>query len=106
MRPPEDLEDLDPGLARARTELAWTRTAIGFAALGAAALKIAPAAGVPVLAMSALIYALGRWTRPAGRTGGHARPRHLLVVTVAVTLVSLAALAIAIFGPATYIRIR
>ncbi|MBV9205698.1 MAG: DUF202 domain-containing protein, partial [Actinobacteria bacterium] len=29
-----DTADPDPGLARARTSLAWTRTAVSFAAVG------------------------------------------------------------------------
>src|SRR6266536_4976476 len=53
--PAEDMEDLDPGLAGERTELAWTRTAISFAALGGAILKITPAVGVLVLTASALV---------------------------------------------------
>jgi uncharacterized membrane protein YidH (DUF202 family) len=44
MAPPNDLEDLQPGLARERTELAWTRTAVSFAAVGVAILKTNPPA--------------------------------------------------------------
>ena len=36
---PPDYEDADPGLARVRTSLAWTRTALSFAAVGAVALR-------------------------------------------------------------------
>ena len=35
---PPDYEDADPGLARVRTSLAWTRTALSFAAVCAVAL--------------------------------------------------------------------
>jgi uncharacterized membrane protein YidH (DUF202 family) len=96
--PPEDVEDMDPGLARERTELAWTRTAIAFAALGGAILKTTPAAGIPVLAASALIWGIGRLTRRHERTGTHAQRRLLLLITIAVTLVSAAALALALAG--------
>jgi uncharacterized membrane protein YidH (DUF202 family) len=45
MTPADDIEDADPGLARARTALSWTRTAISFAAVGAVILK-SPYAGI------------------------------------------------------------
>ena len=32
-------EEADPGLAQARTSLAWTRTALSFAAVGAVVLR-------------------------------------------------------------------
>ena len=35
----DDDEDGDPGLARARTSMAWTRTALSFAAVGGVLLK-------------------------------------------------------------------
>ncbi|HEU5160812.1 MAG TPA: DUF202 domain-containing protein [Streptosporangiaceae bacterium] len=97
--PPEDMEEMDPGLARERTELAWTRTSISFAALGAAALKEAPAPGALILAMSLLIFVLARRARPGRRAGGHDR-RHplLLLVTVAVTGISMIALALTLFA--------
>lgn len=94
--PADDIEDADPGLARERTELAWTRTAISFAALGGVILKSHPYAGIPILAVSAVIWQLGRLARGPG--AGHARPRHLLLITVAVTGVSLAALVISFLG--------
>lgn len=80
----------DPGLARERTALAWTRTAISVAALGGAILKTSPVAGGLVLAMSALVWTAGRPPRHE-----RARPgdrRRLLLVTVTVILVSCTAL--------------
>jgi uncharacterized membrane protein YidH (DUF202 family) len=97
MTPPDDIEDTDPGLARERTELAWTRTAISFAALGGVILKSHPYAGIPVLVLSALVWELGRLARPT--SGGLARSRHVLLIAVAVTGVSLAALVISLLGP-------
>jgi uncharacterized membrane protein YidH (DUF202 family) len=97
--PPEDLEDLDPGLAAERTTLAWARTAIAFAAVGAAMLRKEPVAGLVVLAMTPLIWALGRFVGHRG-----ARPellsRRLLLVTVIVVVVSLLAVAVALLGHA------
>jgi uncharacterized membrane protein YidH (DUF202 family) len=82
------MEDLDPGLARERTQLAWRRTAISYAALGAALLKASPAVGALVLAASALIWG-------AGRLAGRRRP---LLVTVAATSVSVGALVLALLA--------
>jgi uncharacterized membrane protein YidH (DUF202 family) len=97
MRPAEDIEDTDPGMARERTELAWDRTAISFAALGGAILRSRPYAGIAILVVSALIWELGRLARPPGVR--RSRPWHLLVITVAVTGVSVVALAISLLGP-------
>lgn len=97
MTPADDIEDADPGLARERTELSWTRTAISFAALGGAVLKFRPYAGIAILVLSTLIWKLGQ---VAGASGaGRARPRQLLLIAVAVTAVSVVALAIALLGP-------
>ena len=90
--PGPDIEERDPGLARERTVLAWTRTAISVAALGGAMLKTDPSAGILVLAMSALVWAISRplrGERPAPGNG-----RRLLLVTLTVTLLSCAALAL------------
>jgi uncharacterized membrane protein YidH (DUF202 family) len=94
----------DPGLARERTNLAWLRTAVAFAAIGAVILKQQVVAGLVVLAVSAVIWYLGRLALVPGATV-RARPRRLLVITIAVTGVSLVALAIALFGhPSTGLR--
>lgn len=95
--PAEDIEDTDPGLARERTELAWTRTAVSFAALGGVILKAHPYAGIPILGVSALIWQLGRLAGAPG--AGRSRPRRLLLIAVAVTGVSLAALGLTLIGP-------
>jgi uncharacterized membrane protein YidH (DUF202 family) len=98
--PAEEMEDLDPGLARERTELAWRRTAISYAALGAALLKASPPTGVLILVASAVIWGTGRLALAPRRAAGRRWPleanqRRLLLITVAVTAVSLGALALA-----------
>ena len=90
--PGPDMEERDPGLARERTALAWTRTAISVAALGGAMLKTNPPAGILVLAMSAPVWWLGRRLR--NERPGPGNGRRLLLVTITVTLVSCAALAL------------
>jgi hypothetical protein len=89
----------DPGLARTRTSLAWTRTALAFAAIGGIVLKRDLAAGFVVLALSALVWVVGRLALVPGQV--RARPGRLLVITLAVTGVALIALMLAIFGPQT-----
>jgi uncharacterized membrane protein YidH (DUF202 family) len=93
---PDDPEDLDPGLARERTRLAWARTAISFAAVGAAILKRQVIPGVIVLALTPLVWALGTFASrallPEPRSG------RLLAVTVTVTAVAVLALVIALVG--------
>jgi uncharacterized membrane protein YidH (DUF202 family) len=104
MAPPDDFEDLHPGTARERTELAWTRTAISFAAVGGAILKTSLAAGLVVLAMSVLIWNLRRLFPDAATA--EARPRRLLLVAVAVAAVSLVALVVALAGHGGPVSIR
>jgi hypothetical protein len=94
---PGDLGPGDPGLARARTSLAWTRTALAFAAIGGIILRREVAAGFVILVLSALIWAAGRVARVQGKV--RARPGRLLLIALAVTAVSAVALALALFGP-------
>jgi len=93
---PVKRDDRGVGDPANRTRLAWTRTAIAFAAIGAAMLKSSPVAGVTVLALSLPIWAVARRARHA------ADATSLLsgfgLVTVTVVLVALAALAVALFG--------
>jgi uncharacterized membrane protein YidH (DUF202 family) len=94
--PPDDPEDVDPGLARERTRLAWARTSIAFAAVGAVMLKRELIPGLIVLATTPLIWAVGRFASHGPR--GRPRPGRLLVVTLTVTLVAVLAVAAAFLG--------
>lgn len=86
--PDDDAEDADPQLARARTELAWTRSTISFAALGVVILKFRPALGGLVLVFSGVIWLCGRAPR---RLSGVAS-RRLMLLAIAVTTLGVAAL--------------
>jgi len=92
MAPPNDLQDPQPGLARERTQLAWIRTAISFAAVGVAILKTNPPAGLIVLAMCPLIWTLGRLSGDRAVRGD--RRNRLRLITIGVTAVSLVTLVV------------
>jgi uncharacterized membrane protein YidH (DUF202 family) len=83
-----DHEDADPGLARERTSLAWTRTALSFAAVGGVLLKKDVAAGLTVMATVPVIWELGR-------LANH-HPGRLRLVTATIVAVALVALAVAL----------
>lgn len=83
---PDDPEDRDPGVARERTALAWTRTAISFAAVGGVVLKKDLIPGLILLVVALVIWQLGRLP--------HHRPGQLRLVTATIVLVSLVALAV------------
>lgn len=87
-----DIEDRDPGLARERTKLAWFRTALTFAAVGGAIFRAAPLVGGITLGLGALVYLLARVSRLSMPTEEYRRPA-LLLITAAVVVVSLIALA-------------
>jgi uncharacterized membrane protein YidH (DUF202 family) len=85
----QDHPDLDPGLARARTSLAWTRTALSFAAVAGVLLKKGDViSGLIILAISPVIWQRGRLP--------YRLPGRLKLVTATVVAVSLIALAVAI----------
>ena len=89
---PDDPEhrdpDPDPGLARERTSLAWTRTALSFAALGGVVLKTDVIAGLIIMCAAPVVWQLGRLA--------HHRPGRLKLVTATIVAVSLVALAVAV----------
>jgi uncharacterized membrane protein YidH (DUF202 family) len=82
----DDHKDADPGLARARTSLAWTRTALSFAAVGAVVLKKDVIAGLIIIAAAPVIWQLGQLD--------HHRPGRLKLVTATIVAVSLVSLAV------------
>jgi uncharacterized membrane protein YidH (DUF202 family) len=87
----DDPEDRDPGLAEERTRLAWVRTAISFAAVGAALLKVDVPLGIIVLTMVPLIWLTGRrmsWHAPHGEN----RPRMLLLIALGVAAIAIVVL--------------
>jgi uncharacterized membrane protein YidH (DUF202 family) len=101
---PDDPEDLFPGTAAERTRLAWARTAIAFGAVGLAMLRGEPVAGLLVLAVTPLIWALGRYVSATALP--QTRSRRLLLVTVAVTGVAALATVAALLGHGSPVRLR
>ncbi len=101
---PEDPEVLSPGTATERTRLAWLRTAIAFGAVGLAMLRGEPVAGLLVLAVTPLIWALGRYVSATARP--ETRSRRLLLITVAVTGVAVVATVAALIGHGVLVRPR
>jgi uncharacterized membrane protein YidH (DUF202 family) len=99
-QPGDDPEESDTGLARERTSLAWTRTAISFGAVGGAVLKANVVTGLVILALAPVIWQLGRPPRggAAGTGTAGVTATRLFLITVAIIAVALICLAVAIFG--------
>jgi uncharacterized membrane protein YidH (DUF202 family) len=101
--PGDGPEERDSGLARERTSLSWTRTAISFAALGGTVLKENLATGLIILAVAPVVWQLGRVSRgpgsvdrsPALSVVGATR---LFLITVSIVGVAALCLVIAILG--------
>ena len=93
---PEDIQEADPGLARERTRLAWTRSSVSFAAIGVLILKTRPLIGAPLLILSAVIWSIGLARRTPGRAG--VAPKRVLFVAICVFVVAAAALVLALAG--------
>jgi hypothetical protein len=77
---------VQPGLAQERTALAWTRTAISFAAVGGVVLKRDLIPGLILLALSPAIWQLGRLA--------YRDQKKLILLTAAVVGVAAVALVI------------
>ena len=101
-QPGDSPEERDAGLARERTALAWTRTAISFGAVGGAVLKANVVTGLIILAMAPFIWQLGRITRGGGAETGlrGVGATRLFLIAVSIVAVSLLCLIVAIFGKA------
>ncbi len=80
-------DDQDPGLARERTSLAWTRTALSFAAVGGVVLRKDVVAGLVIMAAAPVVWELGRLARRHG---------HLRLVTASIVAIAVVALAVAV----------
>jgi uncharacterized membrane protein YidH (DUF202 family) len=85
--PPGPSGQRDAGLARERTSLAWTRTAISFAAVGGVVLKREVIPGLILLVLVPVIYVLGRLA--------YSTPGKLKLVTGTIVAVALVALVVA-----------
>jgi uncharacterized membrane protein YidH (DUF202 family) len=98
--PPRDLPAPDPGLARERTSLAWTRTAIGFAALGGVVLKENVITGLIILAIAPVVWRLARVTEGHGPARDLPRvgATRLFLMSITIVAVALLCLFISIFG--------
>ena len=93
----------DPYLAAARTRLAWTRTALAFAAVGGVILKTSVPAGLAVLATCPLVWAAGRLGGgPDPRAGAGAGPapfvRRFRLITLTIVVVAVVALVVSVFA--------
>jgi uncharacterized membrane protein YidH (DUF202 family) len=104
-RADDDPEVRDPGLARERTSLSWTRTAIAFAALGGTVLKVNLATGLIILAIAPVIWQLGRVARGSlpgapGQSPAMAgvSATRLFLISASIVGVALLCLVIAILG--------
>jgi uncharacterized membrane protein YidH (DUF202 family) len=97
-----DPEEGSPGLARERTSLAWTRTAISFGALGGVVLKENVITGLIILAITPLVWQLGRITGGGARGAGlpAVGVTRIRLITVSIVGVSLLCLFVALFGHA------
>jgi uncharacterized membrane protein YidH (DUF202 family) len=82
--------DPDPGRARERTSLAWTRTALSFAAVGGVMLRKDVIPGLVILGTAPAIWQLGRLA--------HHLPGRLQLVTATIVAIAVAALVITLIS--------
>jgi uncharacterized membrane protein YidH (DUF202 family) len=103
-----DPEERDPGLAQERTSLAWTRTAISFAALGGAVLRVNVITGLIILALAPLVWELGRMSRigSAETNLPAVGATRIRLITASIVAVSLLSLIVALLAPAAPVALR
>ncbi len=82
--------------------MAWTRTALAFAAVGGVMLKTSLPAGAAVLATCPLVWAAGRLGGPTSPAAAGAGPapivRRFRLVTLTIVVVAVVALAVSLFA--------
>lgn len=82
--------------------MAWTRTALAFAAVGGVILKTSVPAGLAVLATCPLVWAAGRLGGPSPRAAAGAGPapfvRRFRLVTITIVVVAMVALVVSVFA--------
>ena len=93
-----DIEERDPGLARERTVLSWTRTALSFAALGAVIAKAEVIPGLVVICIAPAVWLLGQFS-----VQRHVRFK---VITVTIVVLSMVALTVALLSHGRSLGIR
>jgi uncharacterized membrane protein YidH (DUF202 family) len=98
--PGDDPEEGTPGLADERTSLAWVRTALSFAALGGAMLKVNAVTGLIILALAPVVWQLGRVVRSGDQDAGLPAigATRLFIIAVSIVAVALLCMIVAIFG--------
>lgn len=79
----------DRGLARERTAMAWTRTALSFAALGGVIAKSHVVIGLIVMAAGPAVWRLGRLGGAGTAAEIRKRARIITAATLVVTVVAL-----------------
>jgi uncharacterized membrane protein YidH (DUF202 family) len=86
----DDIDERDPGLAAERTSLAWTRTAISFAALGGVVLKVSVIPGLLIVLMGPLVWWVGTLRRRSAD--------RLWLITVSIVFVAVLSLLVAVIS--------
>jgi uncharacterized membrane protein YidH (DUF202 family) len=82
--------------------MAWTRTALAFAAVGGVVLKASVPAGLAVLATCPLVWAAGQLGGPRRRAAASSGPapfvRRFRLITVTIVVVALVALVVSVWA--------
>jgi uncharacterized membrane protein YidH (DUF202 family) len=96
--------DEDRGLARERTSLAWTRTALSFGAVGGVIVKSHVIIGLVVLGCAPVVWQLGRLTMR--EAPGRALDRRMRAILIAIVAVAVVALVVSFLGKSTPLSVR